>query len=241
MNEPVVRGVEWEAFKREFADRWEPGQHIALIGPTGEGKTTFAVHILGSRRYVLALDPKGGDSTLSTLESRGYDRITAWPPGRSVRKKIENGEPARLIVGQRIRSRLDRPKLRETLAKAIDGAFEDGGWTLYIDELQIATDQRLMNLTSMVEENLIAGRDRGVSVVSSYQRPARVPRSASDQATWLVIFYTRDADVVSRLAEMTGRPKPEIRGAISALEQHCVLIVNRKPREPMIVTRPPRL
>lgn len=237
----VVRGLQWAEFKQEFAERWLPGEHVAIIGPTGEGKTTFAAHILGSRKYVLALDPKGGDTTLSTLEQRGYTRITSWPPPRKVRQGIEEGGLARLIVGQRIRSRADRPKLRETLAAAIDGAFEDGGWTLYLDELQIATDNRLMNLTAMLEENYIAGRDRGVSVVGSYQRPARVPRAASDQATWLVIFYTRDADVVTRLAEMTGRPKPEIRGAVDNLEPHCVLVVNRRPREPMIVTRPPRL
>lgn len=241
LTERTVRGVEWSAFLREFAERWEPGEHVALVGPTGEGKTTFAAHILGSRKYVLALDPKGGDSTLSMLERRGYERITSWPPPRAVRRRIEQGEPARLIVGQRIRSRSDRAKLRETLANTIDGAFEDTGWTLYIDELQVAADRRLMNLGSMIEENLIAGRDRHVSVVNSYQRPANVPRAASDQATWLVIWYTRDIDVVARLAEMTGRPRAEIKGAIGQLERYSCLLVNRSPREPMIVTMPPRL
>lgn len=241
MRLATVRGVPWDEFTAEFGERWEPGEHVALVGPTGEGKTTFAAHILGSRKYVMALDVKGGDSTLSSLESRGYERITSWPPPRAVRRRIEAGEPARLIVGQKIRSRLDRPKLRETLAKTIDGAFEDGGWTLYIDELQVAADRRLMNLAPMIEENLIAGRDKGVSVVSAYQRPANVPRAASDQSTWLVIWYTRDIDVVARLAEMTGRPRAEIKGAISELERYCCLLVNRQPREPMIVTRPPRL
>jgi hypothetical protein len=236
-----VRGVGWEEFRREFAERWKPGEHIANIGPTGEGKTTFAAQILGSRKYVLALDPKGGDSTLTELESRGFERVSVWPLPRSVRRRIEQGEPARMIIGSRIRSRADRPKLRELLARTIDGAFEDGGWTLYIDELQQAADRRLMNLGPMIEENLIAGRDRRVSVVTSYQRPANVPRAASEMATWLAVWYTRDAEVVDRLAQMTGRPKPELRGAISELEEYCVLLVNRRPREPMIVTRPPRL
>jgi hypothetical protein len=98
-----------------------------------------------------------------------------------------------------------------------------------------------MNLGPMIEENLIAGRDRRVSVVASYQRPANVPRAASEMATWLAVWYTRDAEVVDRLAQMTGRPKAEIRGAIGELEPFSVLLVNRRPREPMIVTRPPRL
>lgn len=237
----TVRGVPWEEFREEFAERWEPGEHLALIGPTGEGKTTFAAQILPSRKYVLALDPKGGDSTLSTLESRGFERVTQWPLARSIRRRIEQGEPARLIVGQHIRSREDRPKLRELLAKTIDGAFADGGWTIYCDELQVAADRRLMNLGPMIEEHLIAGRDRKLSFVGSYQRPANVPRAAADQSTWVAVWYTRDIDVVKRLAEMLGRPAAEIKGAISALEPHCVLLVNRRPREPMIVTRPPRL
>lgn len=235
------RGETFDRFMDRFAKAWEPGQHIALVGPTGVGKSTFAGHLLPRRKYVLALDPKGGDSTLSMLERRGFTRITRWPPPRRILEGIERGEPARLIVGQKLRSRADRPKLGGLLREALDGAFEDGGWTVYVDELQIAADQRLMNLMASIEENLIAARDRGVSVVTSYQRPARVPRSASEMSTYLVTWYTRDVDTVNRLAEMMGRDKKEVRGAIRGLGRHCILVVSNNPHEPMIVTAVPRL
>ena len=56
-----------------FADVWEPGQHVAVIAPTGAGKSNFVGQILqATRRYVLVLDAKGGDST---VENYGFVRI----------------------------------------------------------------------------------------------------------------------------------------------------------------------
>lgn len=235
---PTVEGVDWDDFVAWFPTVWEQGQHIALIGPTGEGKTTVAAQLMLMRKYVLALDPKGGDSTLSLLEQRGFNRITSWPPPRETRDEIQEGKPAKLIVGQRIDKHSDQAKLKTLFQKTLEGAFADKGWTVYIDELQIAADRSMMNLMKSIEMNLIAARDRYVSMVTSFQRPANVPRTAADQATWLFIFYTRDRDTVDRIAEMMGRPKDEVRGAISALQRHCVLIVNRSPRMPMLVTEP---
>jgi hypothetical protein len=121
---------------------------------------------------------------------------------------------------------------------ALRGAFANGGWTIYVDELQIMADRRMMGLTTPIERQLISARDKAISVVTSYQRPANVPRTASDQATWIAVAYTRDVDVVNRLAEMLGRPKAEIRGAIEGLEEYTWIVVGRNPREPLRVTRP---
>ena len=171
-----IDGMPWPAFETFFAERWQPGQHVALVGPTGMGKTTMAGAILPLRKYVLALDPKGGDSTLGALEKRGFERIDHWVdrfekhgPPRSVREKIGNGEPARLIVSHAHRTADDFVKLKALLLQVLNAAFEQGGWTFYMDELQVACD--MMGLKKDMERLLIASRDRGVSVVSSFQSP----------------------------------------------------------------------
>src|SRR5258708_23047272 len=70
---------------------WKPGGHWALIGPTGEGKSTFAVGILGLRKWVLSLDPKGEDET---LEASGYQRVMQLPPPRDRFAAVPGKKPA---------------------------------------------------------------------------------------------------------------------------------------------------
>src|SRR5260370_37426165 len=99
-----VYGIVWDRFlvalrrgsTRPLVRAWQPGDHIALIGPTGEGKTTFAVGILGLRKWVFALDPKGEDTTLS---KSGYLRIKSLPPPRRIQQDAAEGKPAHLIIG----------------------------------------------------------------------------------------------------------------------------------------------
>lgn len=232
---PECIALPWPDFLEWFGEAWKPGEHVATVAPTGAGKTTFNVGLLGLRKYVAAFDPKGGDST---LKGSGFPRLPAWPPSKQDYKAMGEGEARRYLVGPVIRTREDVKRQVEAFGKALDGVFEDGGWTLYIDELQIMADRRFGNLAAPIEELLIAARDKGVSVVSAFQRPANVPRTASDQATWIATAYTRDRDVVTRLSEMLGRPAPEIRGALNGLDKYAWLVVGRDPREPYRVTRP---
>jgi len=236
---PEVEPLVWDDFTSWFRGVWNPGEHMAVIAPTGAGKSTFVGGILDARRYVLALDPKGGDSTLSKV---GFQRLTAWPGDKRMSQMVEendrNGEPSRYIVGGKSRTPEEQDKLRATMKATLDGAWSMGGWTVYADELQILTDRRMMNLQQECDRMLIAARDRGVSFISSYQAPAWVTPHASRQATWVAVSYTRDAAVVDRLAEILGRPKQEIRGALQGLDRFSWLIVGRDPREPYRVTIP---
>lgn len=235
-----IEAMSWTKFQEWFKTAWKPGEHVALVGPTGMGKTTLACGILPLRKYVLAFDPKSGDSTLASLKRYGFERCSSWPPPRELRRRIEKGEPARLIVGPLVRNKEDLPKQKAVFTAALDGAFDEGGWSVYIDELQLMADRRMLGLTVGMERILIAARDRGVSMISSFQRPANVPRAASDQSTWIAVWATRDVDVVNRLAEMVGRPKAEIRGAVSGLEKYSLLLFSRVPTDPIRVIRPPK-
>lgn len=234
---PEVLGLAWPDFLEWFGPRWEPSQHVAIIAPTGQGKTTVLCGILGLRNYVLALDPKGGDSTLAAT---GYPRLSKWPPPKKVYDAMAEKKPQAFRVGPVVRTRLDRPRLKAVLREALLGAFDDGGWTLAVDEFQLAADRRMMNLGTEVEELLIAARDKGLSVVTLFQAPRWVPRAASDMASWVFVGMTRDVDVISRLAEILGRPKAEIRGAVEGLGSvpFSWLVAGNNPREPLVVTIP---
>lgn len=237
---------DWPDHLAYMREHWQAGQHLAIVAPTGAGKTTYAAGLLKNcRRYVLALDPKGGDSTLA---GSGFERVTSWDSKRILHRVRKNDEadppkPTRLIVGKIVRTHSDKEAHRGLMQKALHDAWEHGHWTTYIDELQLTCDPRFLGLSDVVEEFLIAARDKGLSVVTSYQRPAHVPRAASDQAEWFVVGYTRDVDVVNRLGEMAGRPRAEMRGAIRGLGQtpHSWLVFSRNPRDPLIITKPERV
>lgn len=231
-------GVPWETFQGFFADAWEPGQHVALIGPTGEGKSTFAMGILKLRKYVVSLDAKGNDSTLSKA---GFLRIGQWPPPSHVLDGIAAGEPARLIVGFDIRTPADFTSLKNLMAKVLDATYAERGWTIHIDELQLVADRKMMNLGPLVEKHLVSARDKKISVVTCYQAPSWVPWAASRQARWIVLWPTRDVNMVKKLAEATGRDAKLLLRAVQSLPQYHCLIVPPNFRDPLILTHPPKL
>lgn len=235
-----VEALDWKTeFLPWFDKAWKPGEHVSLIAPTGAGKTTFASGLLGLRRYVLVLDAKGGDST---LEGLGFPRLAKWPGVKSmtqtVTKNDEDNVPSRYVVGNKSRTAADQAVLSRTLKQVLDDSYSMGGWTVYADELMILTDNRQFNLRTEVDRLLIAARDLGVSFVSSFQAPTWVTPMAGKQSTWVAVSYTRDTDVVNRLAEILGRPKSEIRGAIRGLDRYCWILVGRDPREPLRITIP---
>lgn len=247
MLEREVRGMTWPEFQSYMKVKWLPGQHMALIAPTGGGKSNFVCNLLPLRKYVLAMDSKGGDETLAELLKYGFQNIhwplkkKWWHRKHQVRKDIEEGKPARLIIGGTMQTQEEWPVIRTEIASALHDAFNERNWTVYVDELQITADRRLMNLGRNIEMLLIAARTRKVSLITSFQRPANVPRSASEMSIWFVVFYTRDRATVERLAEMAGRDYAEMRGFIRGLPEFCVLVFSRNPRDPVIVTKAPKL
>lgn len=233
----------WPDFLEWWHRAWRPGDHLSVIAPQGAGKSTFVGGILeSSRNYVLVLDPKGGDETITSL---GWPRLTAWPSDREMDRLLEEDEkknrPSRYLVGPVSTRGSDFVRLRQCCKQALDAAFDMGGWTVYVDELQVLCDRRLMNLGGEAARLLISARSRKVTFVSSFQAPSWVISEAMRQPTWVAVSYTRDIDTINRLAEIMGRDKAEMRGAIRELPPFCWLLVGRNPREPLRITKPPRL
>lgn len=233
-----VIGVPWEIFLRWLSDTWEPGQHFALIGPTGEGKTTFAVGVLQLRKWVLALDPKGEDETLS---ASGFVRVTKLPLPRKIRNDIAEGKPARIIVGGAARTDAEERALRSLMRDAVAMVRQQGGWTIYADEFQILADLRMFGLGKPVEQLLVSARSKGTSVVTSFQAPAWVPRAATRQAWGVAIFSTRDRSMIKNVAESMGRDWRVLAEIVDQLPQYFVLVIPKSIHAPMILVHPPKV
>lgn len=258
----LVTGMEWDDFLSHMNDVWEPGQHIAMIGPTGEGKTTFASGLLGLRSWVLALDPKGEDETLT---SSGFARV-GYLPNEEVRlnrklshynhaahhrepacwdcihKDIAEGKPARLILGGRARTEAQDAANQDLMRRAFSYAREAGGWTVYVDEFELISSQRMFRLGPQVERMLISARRDGTSVLTSFQAAAWVSKHATRQARFTVVWPTGDRDMVQNIARSMGRDWHELAAAVDELPPYHVIVIPRgKSGGPFICTSAPKL
>jgi len=251
----LVIGMPWPQFLDHMRIRWAPGQHIAMIGPTGEGKSTFAGGLLSLRKYVLALDPKGEDETLSKT---GYERVLRMPSEidwqarllrtsharqwDAIHQRIAEGGDARLIVGSSTRTAAQDLRNQELMRTAIGYCREAGGWTLYVDEYELLSSQRMYHLGPPIERMLNTARTLGTSVVTSYQAPAWVSHHATRQARFCVTWSTGDRDMVKKIAGSMGRDWRQVGAAIDELPRfHALVIPRGKNGGPMICTSAPKL
>jgi hypothetical protein len=235
-------------------DPWFPGQHWALVGPTGEGKSTFGVGIIGQRRWVVSLDPKGEDET---LEASGYERLRRIPPPRDrlaffkreprrgtddwIWHHVERRNPVGLIVGFESMSDEADEQLRKLMGDAILWVKRTRGWTLYVDEFELLSSQRMMRQAARIENMLITARRAGTSVVTSFQAPAWVSKHATRQARKVTLFPTRDRDMIKAVAEGMGRDWRMVAAAVDELPPFHSLTLTNQIRRPMIVTMAPKV
>ena len=254
---PVILRQHWDEHLAWMKKHWQPGQHIASIGPTGEGKTTYNVGLLGIRNYVMALDPKGKDETLS---ASGYLRVESLPPitrlaglwyrlmkadGRAweeVFRGIEEGKPARVIVGGDARNAEEDSKLVRLMGDAIAYARHSRGWTLYIDEFELLSSQRMFRLGPPVERMLISARRARTSVVTSFQAAAWVSKHATRQAAFAVMYSTGDRDMIQAVARAMGRDWRQLAEAVDELPKFfCLVIPRGKNGGPMMLVSAPKV
>lgn len=159
--------------------QWKQGQHLALTGNTGSGKTTLANILLYSRGYTLSLRSKADDAPL---------------PGLRIRTAREFGS----------RRNIDRyvldPVYENQLPafwNALETVWKQGHWTVYFDELfylnQLKADG--YRLGDRIDRLLTQGRSKKITCVMGMQRPVQVSRFALSQATHIISFACEGRDI----------------------------------------------
>jgi len=232
---------------------WQPGQHVALVGKTREGKTNFVVWLLQEcRNYVLALDPKGNDESLS---NSGWTRVSTVPGGLAKPKPFSRewqawrrldqdraeGRPVRIIAGIESRTRAADIANRQLMRDAIEYARQTGGWSLLVDEHQILSDRRMFGLGEDIARQAISAARDKMSVLANMQYLAWVEKAATRQATLIAVCRTRDRDLIRSAARVAGRPWQEIQAAVDELPKFWWLVVSDELRAPMLMVRPPKV
>lgn len=162
---------------------WMVGEHVAIIGDTGTGKSFLTSRLLAMREYVVVFLTKRDPRDTALWEGAGYKFV------RNA-KGIDDARYNRFVL---------QPKYSQ---QAIEGwrlferVYRMGRWTIAVDEFFLA--ERL-GLREQIERLHTQGRSDKITVVVGQQRPVVTSRFALSQSTHVMSFRVdgRDAKTIA--------------------------------------------
>ena len=219
-------------FVDEFAYRYEPGQHLIALGPTGRGKTTLIGQILPHcKTSGTVISCLGEDPALAHLGKS----ISYWPPKRP-EWMIRYDEPTIVRRFQDIpRKPEDFSRIRRTNFTILRWMFARPDWTLFYPDLQIITDPRMMNLGKEVEQLILTLRKAGSSVWMDAQAPRWIPSAAKDQVQHLLLWRNRNKTVMKSLSDIAGLDVDVVDGMFRDMQWHEAIWVDIRADEYFLV------
>lgn len=222
----------WPLFQQTFLEGHNQGEHIAIVGPNGSGKTLLGLELcklVGSRMAtdrrpsrvtVLAYKPRD-DTMRQILPPKEWPIIKKWPPGYGQEHCIvwvRGGSPSEAAKRQ-----------RAVFVPLIDMIYQEGGQSLYIPEA--AHFERKppdgLGMGGTMTELWSAARSNKLTVISDTQRPRFVTRSMWTEPAWVMIFPPDDEDDLMTVAKLSGR-KVDVLRIAQNLGEHEFLCVRRQ-------------
>lgn len=185
---------------------WEDGEHMAVVGETGSGKTMLISKLIQTRTYCVSLKSKGDDTRL---------------PGKLITKAagIDDIRETRFVLYPKYEDQ------RLEFARLFEKVWKQGAWTVNIDELYQIDE--LYRLRWFVNRLLTQGRSEHISVVCGMQRPVSVTRFALSQAAHVICFAQEGRD----LKTVEEATTPRISQAVAQLGRYEFAWYHRKSRE----------
>ena len=207
-SNPIV--LPWDDFQAMFYESYQQGEHVAIVGPTGGGKTTIGLslcRLIGARKAkdrrparvtVLCYKPRD-DTMRQILPEKEWPIIKKWPPAYGEEHCIvwvRGGKTAE--QRRQLQTRVFRPLL--------DQMYNEGGQAVYIPEA--AHFERKppdgLGMSGMMTEFWSSARSNKLAVISDTQRPRWVTRSMWTEPSWLIITMPEDEDDLKEVAKLSG-------------------------------------
>lgn len=238
-HQPIV--LDCEAFLAMFSSAYNQAEHIAIVGPTGTGKTGLGLtlcKIIGARKAkdgrpsrVTVLQTKPRDDTLrAILPEKEWPVIKTWPPNYAQEHVVvwpKGGPPSKRARNQ-----------RAVLLPLLDMVYTEGGQTLYVPEAAyferpLAAPGKSgggMGMSGTMAQIWSEGRSNKLGVIGDTQRPREVTRLMWSEPQWLMVYMPEDEEDLKRIAELSGF-KREVYMIVPKLGEHEFLCIRRQRHE----------
>lgn len=206
---------------------WSQGEHMAIVGETGSGKTTLMTELLKPHRYrdfIVVLKTKRRDETFERF--RGYRQISSV-------NEIRVSHDFYILAPPRGRGATGLTRLQHEAVRLLDLADSAGGWTVVLDELFFI--QEKLRLGDYVDDLLTQGRSSGLTLLCGMQRPVKITRFALSQATHVFGFSMEGRDA----QELGYATSQAMRQAVNELngERYEFAYFNRMKKRRVIIGR----
>lgn len=232
--------VPWDVF-RSTIFRPNPAEHIAIIGPTGKGKTVLLSNIIPAYHFVALFATKPQDKEMDRIIRNGqFVKLQQW---RSL-NPIDFPRRAIWPDTERLSTAQARVLQHNVFEDAFGKIFREGGrpkenpigWTLAIDELWWIANY--LRLDEEIKKFLFQSRSLGHNLILATQRPKDVPTAVYDQSTHLFFLRDNDDNNLKRLGEIGSVDSGLVRHIVARLERYQVLYINQVTSR-MVRTRTP--
>lgn len=179
---------------------WEQGQHMAVVGTTGTGKSTLMSRLVLSRDNSIVFRTKPDD--------------VKWP-GKLIRKAegMEDPRLDRIILAPNYDNQAGE------IRDAFNRAWLHKGWLVVVDELFYVQDY--LGIKREVDRQLTQGRSKGLTMMMGMQRPVGVTRFGLSQSSHILSFH-QDGRDARTLRDAAGLP-PEVEKRLGQLLPHQFL------------------
>lgn len=223
--------LEWDDFLTYALD-WKQDQHLAAVGPTGQGKSTTIHGLLDAyRSYVAYLATKIKDDTLKAyIDKGGYVRTADWPMTRGrgpFRRVVPVADAPRRLVWPDATALDSEAEQKRVFRAALRDIYVQGGWTTVWDDFWYLSV--LLGLEKDAKKFLYNARSNDIPFVLGAQRPAgnRLVE-IFDQADHILFFRDNDEANLRRIGGVGWLSSDLIRGHVANLEQFQFLYCNTR-------------
>lgn len=241
--EPVTAArpkvIAWESFQEIFRREHRQGEHVAIVGKNGSGKSVLELElakVIAGRRTargrpssVTILVTKPRDDEVSAL---GWPILREWPPSY--------GQEANIVWPKAKAPSTAARDHRAVFRPLLDAIYQEGGQTVCIDEAAYfeATPPNGLGLQGTMTHYWSSARSLKLTLIATTQRPRKVSVSMWTEPSWLFAFYLKDRDDVKRLADLSGM-RDEVLEIVPRLGGFEFLCIRRQAdgREGLYVSR----